>query len=35
MHTMHRIDRVLGAVAAGLLVAAVLGFGAALPGYHA
>lgn len=35
MHTPHRIDRVIGALAVGLFVAAVAGFGAALPGYRA
>ncbi len=35
MQTPHRIDRALGAVAAVLFVAAVAGFGVALPGYEA
>lgn len=35
MHPLHRFDRVVGAIAAGLFVAAVVGFGLALPGYHA
>jgi hypothetical protein len=35
MQTMHRIDRAIGALAALLFVAAVVGFGLALPGYEA
>lgn len=35
MQTLHRIDRALGALAAVTFVAAVVGFGAALPGYEA
>lgn len=35
MPFMQRIDRSIGAVAAALFVAAVVGFGAVLPGYHA
>lgn len=35
MSFLHRCDRALGALAAAVFVAAVAGFGAALPGYHA
>lgn len=35
MHSLHRIDRAIGALAAALFVVSVAGFGAALPGYRA
>jgi len=35
MHTLHRIDRAIGVLAALLFVAAVAGFGLVLPGYDA